>query len=426
MQEHDIAGIDIVVVNLYPFEATVEHGSVTDAEIVEQIDIGGPTLIRSAAKNFTDVLVVVDPDDYSEVQQRLVANQIDLDFRRSMAAKAFRRIADHDVAISDYMSSTDLNEVASFSYQRKIELRYGENPHQKAAFYVDRYPVAGTIASFEQHQGKELSYNNLADADAALNCVFQFDQPACVIVKHGNPCGVSCGLNPIEAYRLAFRSDPTSAFGGIIAFNRSLTPELAKEIIGNQFVEVLIGTDLERGTTSEVAKRKQVRLLTVDRPRDLAERVMDFKPVGGGLLVQTKDSEKLQSDSLRTVTDREPTKSELNDLEFAWLVAKHVKSNAIVFAKDQATVGVGAGQMNRVLSAKIARMRAEEEGLLGEGAVMASDAFFPFRDSIDAAADAGITAVIQPGGSIRDDEVIAAADQHNVAMVFTGTRHFKH
>ncbi len=435
MQQHDIAAIDLVVVNLYPFEATIARDDCTLPMAIENIDIGGPTMLRAAAKNHADVTVLIDPADYGRVLEQIEANGgVDDATRFDLAVKTFEHTAHYDGAIANYLGKrADNGDMSTFSrtfnsqFHKKQDMRYGENPHQKAAFYVEGQLESGTISAAVQLQGKELSYNNIADTDAALECVKAFpESPACVIVKHANPCGVATADNLLAAYDLAFQTDPTSAFGGIIAFNRELDAETAKAIIERQFVEVIIAPKVSDEARAAVAQKANVRLLAcgefVKKPADS----LDFKRVNGGLLVQDRDDALVQTDELKVVTDTAPSDEQMQDLLFAWRVAKFVKSNAIVYAKNQQTVGIGAGQMSRVVSSRIAGIKAEDAGLVVPGAVMASDAFFPFRDGLDAAAEAGIKAVIQPGGSMRDDEVIAAANEHGIAMVFTGMRHFRH
>ncbi|MDT0619092.1 bifunctional phosphoribosylaminoimidazolecarboxamide formyltransferase/IMP cyclohydrolase [Salinisphaera sp. P385] len=436
MAEHGIEPIDLVVVNLYPFADTIARPDCPFADAIENIDIGGPTLIRAAAKNHAFVTVAVDPDDYPALLDAIRAHDggIPTDQRVALAGKAFAHTAGYDDAIADYLGriSPDGGREpfpATFNrqYQRKAILRYGENPHQAAAFYHDARPAAGSLAGAEQLQGKALSYNNLADADAALACIraFDGDAPACVIVKHANPCGVATGRDQEDAYRRAFATDPVSAFGGIIAFNGELDGPAAQAIVDNQFAEVIIAPAVNQAARQALAGKKNVRVLQTGWP-GTAAAALTFKPISGGLLVQDDDIPLLDETSLQTATARAPTEQEHADLLFAWRVAKYVKSNAIVYARNGQTVGIGAGQMSRVDSARIAGIKAGEAGLEVPGAVMASDAFFPFRDGIDAAARAGIKAVIQPGGSIRDDEVIAAADEAGIAMLLTGMRHFRH
>ena len=424
--------IDLVVVNLYPFAATIQRPDCTDELAIENIDIGGPTMVRAAAKNHADVLVVVQPEDYDKVVQGMSGNSIDLSMRRAFALKAFRHTAQYDATVAGYLGADEaLPDSLTLTFDKIDDMRYGENPHQRAGFYREVggagkvANAAGTIAGYEQLQGKALSYNNIADTDAALECVAEFSEPACVIVKHANPCGVGLGANLLQAYEKAFATDPTSAFGGIIAFNRQLDAEVLKVILDRQFVEVVIAPTVAAAAAEIARQKKNVRLLSCGE-RSGAGRGMEYKRVGGGLLLQDADEVCLDESALQVVTKAQPTPQQMADLHFAWKVAWFTKSNAIVYARDGQTIGVGAGQMSRVISAKIAGLKAAEEGLSVPGAVMASDAFFPFRDGIDAAAEAGISAVIQPGGSMRDDEVIGAADEQGLAMVFTGIRHFRH
>ncbi|MCG8610388.1 MAG: bifunctional phosphoribosylaminoimidazolecarboxamide formyltransferase/IMP cyclohydrolase, partial [Pseudomonadales bacterium] len=435
MAEHNIAPIDMVVVNLYPFEATIARPDCDLPMAIENIDIGGPTMVRSAAKNHQDVAIVVDALDYDSILEELKNNQSALSYQRrfDLAVKAFEHTSAYDGAIANYLGlKVSDNESDTFprtfntQYVKAQDMRYGENPHQRAAFYVERNPAEASVATAVQIQGKALSYNNVADTDAAFECVKPFADPACVIVKHANPCGVAIGADIDQAYDLAYATDPTSAFGGIIAFNRELDGSTAQKIIERQFVEVIIAPSISEDAKAVVASKQNVRLLESGAIN--SERVpgFDYKRVNGGLLVQDRDLGMVDHSALQMVTERAPTEQELNDLLFAWEVAKFVKSNAIVYAKNGRTIGVGAGQMSRVYSAKIAGIKAGDEGLEVKGSVMASDAFFPFRDGIDAAAAAGITAVIQPGGSMRDQEVIDAANEHGIAMVFTGMRHFRH
>jgi len=437
MAEHGIAPIDLLVLNLYPFESVTARCDCTLADAVENIDIGGPAMLRSAAKNFARVAVATSPDQYDALLAELAANdgQLSAAKRFELSVAAFNRVAQYDAAISNYLSAvTDTSAAVpvrdeypaqmNSSFIKVMDLRYGENPHQSGVFYRDLYPVPGTLATFVQLQGKELSYNNLADADAAWECVRQFEVPACVIVKHANPCGVAVAADVGAAYEMAYNTDPTSAFGGILAFNRTLDAATARTILDRQFVEVLIAPDYEPAALEYATKKANVRVLRI--PAGDARNNYDTKRIGSGLLIQSADNRGMSADELKTVTQRAPTAAELRDLLFAWRVAKYVKSNAIVYARDERTIGVGAGQMSRVYSARIAGIKAADAGLVVPGSVMASDAFFPFRDGLDAAAEAGITAVIQPGGSMRDAEVIAAADEHGIAMVFTGVRHFRH
>lgn len=430
MEANDIAPIDLIVVNLYPFAATIARDDCTDDMAIENIDIGGPAMVRSGAKNHASVLTVTDPADYDEVIQALVASAIDAAMQRAYAVKAFRHTAQYDATVAEYLGANELMpDSLTLTYTKADELRYGENPHQRAAFYRDSGPSGvGTIANYQQLQGKELSYNNIADTDAALECVKVFDTPACVIVKHANPCGVGVAASIDEAYDKAFATDPTSAFGGIIAFNQQLTGTLLERILAQQFVEVVIAPSVDASAVEVAKQKKNVRLLTCGDWSSLAGStgIREIKRVGGGLLVQDADSLCLDDNALRVVSKVAPTEAQMQDLMFAWKVAWFTKSNAIVYARGLQTIGVGAGQMSRVVSAKIAGLKAAEEGLSVPGSVMASDAFFPFRDGIDAAAEAGIAAVIQPGGSMRDQEVVDAADEHGIAMVFTGVRHFRH
>ncbi|AXK72674.1 bifunctional phosphoribosylaminoimidazolecarboxamide formyltransferase/IMP cyclohydrolase PurH [Lysobacter sp. TY2-98] len=438
MAQHGIGAIDLLVLNLYPFEKVSADPSSTLENIVENIDIGGPAMLRSAAKNFARVAVATDPSQYDGIVAELDAHDgaLSAATRFALSVAAFNRVAQYDACISDYLSAiTDIAEGGTVerspfpqqnngSFIKVMDLRYGENPHQLGAFYRDLYPVPGTLATFTQLQGKELSYNNLADADAAWECVRQFENTACVIVKHANPCGVAEGASCADTYEAAYATDPTSAFGGIIAFNRKLDGATAKTILDRQFVEVLIAPDYDDDALAYAKKKANVRVLRI--PHGDGRNNMDVKRVGSGLLMQTADIREVTRDELKVVTRLAPTEAQMADLLFAWRVAKFVKSNAIVYAKDHRTIGVGAGQMSRVYSARIAGIKAVDAGLVVPGSVMASDAFFPFRDGIDAAAEAGIKAVIQPGGSMRDAEVIAAADEHGLAMVFTGIRHFRH
>ncbi len=439
MTEHGIDAIDMVVVNLYPFEATVAKPDCDLASAIENIDIGGPTMVRSAAKNHAWVSIVVDANDYGRVAEEIkTEGGTSIKTRFDLALKAFEHTAKYDGMIANYLGTVNLEtdqlsteERSDFprtfnsQWQLSQAMRYGENPHQKAAFYVDPKATEASVATARQLQGKELSFNNVADTDAALECVKAFEAPACVIVKHANPCGVAVGNDILEAYTKAFKTDPTSAFGGIIAFNQRLDGATAKTIVDKQFVEVIIAPEVSPEAVEAVSAKKNVRLLECGY-WEKAVPGFDYKKVNGGLLVQDRDLGMISSEEFKTVTKRAPSEQELTDLMFAWKVGKFVKSNAIVYAKDGMTMGVGAGQMSRVYSAKIACIKAADEDLKIEGSVMASDAFFPFRDGLDQAAEAGVTAVIQPGGSMRDDEVIAAADEHGIAMVLTGMRHFRH
>ncbi|WP_417604498.1 bifunctional phosphoribosylaminoimidazolecarboxamide formyltransferase/IMP cyclohydrolase [Oceanimonas baumannii] len=438
MNEHGIAPIDMVVVNLYPFANTVAKADCSLEDAIENIDIGGPTMVRAAAKNHNDVAIVVNASDYDRLLTELDANGNSLNqaTRFSLAIAAFEHTAQYDGMIANYFGTmvpayhqsaedSKFPRTVNYQFTKKQDLRYGENSHQSAAFYVENNVDEASVATATQLQGKELSYNNIADTDAALECVKEFDEPACVIVKHANPCGVALGGSLLEAYDRAYQTDPTSAFGGIIAFNRELDAATASAIIERQFVEVIIAPSISAEAKAAVADKKNVRLLECGQWNNQTQG-LDIKRVNGGILVQDRDQGMVDLADLKVVSKRQPTEEELKDLLFCWKVAKFVKSNAIVYAKDSQTIGVGAGQMSRVYSAKIAGIKAADEGLQVEGSVMASDAFFPFRDGIDAAAAAGISCVIQPGGSMRDEEVIQAADEHGMAMVFTGMRHFRH
>ncbi|EHH1173648.1 bifunctional phosphoribosylaminoimidazolecarboxamide formyltransferase/IMP cyclohydrolase [Vibrio parahaemolyticus] len=441
MAKHGINPIDMVVVNLYPFAETVAKDGCTLADAVENIDIGGPTMVRSAAKNHKDVTIVVNASDYDRVIAEMDANDksLTLETRFDLAIAAFEHTAAYDGMIANYFGTMvpsygenkEGDEESKFprtfnqQFEKKQDMRYGENSHQAAAFYVEANPQEASVSTARQIQGKALSYNNIADTDAALECVKEFNEPACVIVKHANPCGVALGKDILEAYNRAYQTDPTSAFGGIIAFNQELDAETATAIVERQFVEVIIAPSVSTEAIEVVAAKKNVRLLECGE-WSTNTTGFDVKRVNGGLLVQDRDQGMVSLDDLKVVSKRQPTEEELKDALFCWKVAKYVKSNAIVYAKGDMTIGVGAGQMSRVYSAKIAGIKAADEGLEVAGSVMASDAFFPFRDGIDAAAEAGIKCVIQPGGSMRDDEVIAAADEHGMAMIFTGMRHFRH
>ncbi len=434
MREHGIEPIDLLAVNLYPFAATVARPDCTYDDAVENIDIGGPAMVRAAAKNHASVTVVVDPADYRALLDELAANQgaTDTAIRQMLAAKAFAHTAQYDAMVSAYFTGVIAAESPTFpddlnlSFRKRLDLRYGENPHQRAAFYADSRAIGASVGAASQLQGKELSYNNIADSDTALECVRQFEAPACVIVKHANPCGVAVAETAVAAYERAYRTDPTSAFGGIIAFNRELTGEAARAILDRQFVEVILAPAISSEAKSVLAVKGDVRLLEVGDLRTPVSQLFEYKSIAGGLLVQTRDVASVRLQDLRVVTRRIPTAAELEDLQFAWRVVKYVKSNAIVCAKEGATIGIGAGQMSRVVSSRIAALKSRDEGLSLEGASAASDAFFPFRDGLDVLAELGIRSVIQPGGSKRDAEVIAAADEHGMAMVFTDTRHFRH
>ena len=434
MAQHGIGAIDLLVLNLYPFAQVSANPASSFADVIENIDIGGPAMLRSAAKNFARVAVATDPAQYAGIVAELNANAgtLSAKTRFDLAVAAFNNVAFYDACISNFLSAKqDDGSQAQFSAQangnfvKVMDLRYGENPHQQAAFYRDLWPAPGSLATFTQLQGKELSYNNIADSDAAWECVRQFDAPACVIVKHANPCGVAVGVACGDAYELAYATDPTSAFGGILAFNTKLDAATCKAILDRQFVEVLIAPDYDDAALDYARKKANVRVLRIPMAKP-SPGFIDTRRVGSGMLMQTADDRVVTRDELKVVTRLAPSEAQFGDLLFAWKVAKFVKSNAIVYAKDSRTIGVGAGQMSRVYSARIAGIKAQDAGLQVEGSVMASDAFFPFRDGIDAAAQAGIKAVIQPGGSMRDSEVIAAADEHGIAMVFTGVRHFRH
>ncbi|HKW83141.1 MAG TPA: bifunctional phosphoribosylaminoimidazolecarboxamide formyltransferase/IMP cyclohydrolase [Burkholderiaceae bacterium] len=433
---HGIATIDLLVVNLYPFEATVAKPGCTLEDAIENIDIGGPAMVRSAAKNWSDVAVLTDASQYAGVLAELkAAGEVSRKTKFALSVAAFNRISNYDAAISDYLSSlqddghrSEFPAQSNGRFVKLQDLRYGENPHQAAAFYRDLYPAPGSLVTAQQLQGKELSYNNIADADAAWECVKSFDVPACVIVKHANPCGVAIGANPAEAYSKAFKTDSTSAYGGIIAFNVELDAAGA-ELVAKQFVEVLMAPSFSKAALEVFAAKKNTRVLQIALPAGGAAQTrnaQDVKRVSSGLLIQSADNREMTLAELKTVTTRQPTPQQLDDLLFAWKVAKYVKSNAIVFCGGGMTLGVGAGQMSRIDSARIASIKADNAGLTLQGSAVASDAFFPFRDGLDVVIDAGASCVIQPGGSMRDDEVIAAANERGIAMVLTGVRHFRH
>lgn len=432
MQQAGIPPIDMVVVNLYPFRETIRNPGCTLADAIENIDIGGPTMVRAAAKNYDHVAIVTDPADYALITHEMQSSNgaVGAETRLTLAKKAFSHTAEYDGAISNYLTAINAKgerqpfpERYTTQLCKVMDLRYGENPHQDAAFYRDAALPPGSLASFHQLQGKPLSYNNIADADAAWECVKTFEACACVIVKHANPCGVAVGTSLLETYQKAFSTDPTSAFGGIIAFNREIDVETAEAVI-KQFVEVIIAPGVSPAAAQVFASKFNIRLLTVPMGHQL--NTLEYKRVGGGLLVQTPDAVNVKPEQFKIVTKKQPTLEQIEDLLFAWRVAKFVKSNAIVFCGNGMTLGVGAGQMSRVDSTRIAAIKAQNAGLSLKGAAIASDAFFPFRDGIDVLAEAGAACVIQPGGSIRDDEVIAAADEHGLAMVLTGVRHFRH
>jgi phosphoribosylaminoimidazolecarboxamide formyltransferase/IMP cyclohydrolase len=434
MRDHGIEPIDLLAVNLYPFAATVARPDCSYDDAVENIDIGGPAMVRAAAKNHASVTVVVDPGDYRGLLDELAANQggTHIVMRQKLAAKAFAHTAQYDAMVSAYFTgaigggATTFADDLNLSFRKRLDLRYGENPHQQAAFYADPSAIGASVTQALQLQGKELSYNNIADSDTALECVRQFDAPACVIVKHGNPCGVALAGTLAAAYERAYRTDPTSAFGGIIAFNRELDAAAAAAILERQFVEVILAPGVSKEAQALLLAKDNIRVLQAGDLGKPIEQLFEYKSVAGGLLVQTRDEAAVSAQDLRVVTKRQPTPLELDDLLFAWRVGKYVKSNAIVCVKDKATVGIGAGQMSRVVSSKIAALKAQDEGLSLKAASVASDAYFPFRDGLDVIAEFGVKSVIQPGGSKRDAEVIGAADEHGIAMVFTGIRHFRH
>jgi phosphoribosylaminoimidazolecarboxamide formyltransferase/IMP cyclohydrolase len=435
LAEHDIAPIDLVAVNLYPFESGVAREDARLEDAVELIDIGGPAMLRAAAKNHAAVTAIVDPADYTPVVEELRSRRgVSAKERLRLARKVFRHTAAYDAAIAAYLDAegsadgapVELPSKLVVSFDKASDMRYGENPHQRGALYVGADAYAGTVANARQLQGRELSFINVMDADAALECVKRFEEPACVIVKHANPCGVALGRSALEAFERAYAADPTSAFGCIIALNRPLDDAVAASILERQFVEVIVAPLVGDDARARLASKRNVRVLECGEFVEPPRSSFDLRGVAGGLLVQERDAISLRLSDLKVVTQRVPDEREMRDLEFAWCVAWYVKSNAIVYARDGQSVGIGAGQASRVMSARIAGMKAEEADLEVRGAVMASDAFFPFRDGIDAAAAAGVSAVIQPGGSIRDEEVIAAADEHGMAMVFTGIRHFRH
>jgi phosphoribosylaminoimidazolecarboxamide formyltransferase/IMP cyclohydrolase len=434
LERHGIGAIDVLVVNLYPFEATTARPDCTDAEAIENIDIGGPAMLRAAAKNHEHIAVVVDHADYEPVLAAIKDGGVPPAMRRQLAIKAFSHTARYDMVVSHYLHthSTAADDWASpllQSWDLLQPLRYGENPHQRAALYRTAAHIPGSIAHARQLHGKELSFNNLVDADAAYQAVKAFDAIACVIVKHANPCGIATAATPVTAYQLAYRADPTSAYGGVIAFNRPLDQSSAEAIVGQQFAEVVIAPEVGKAALAALAKKQGIRVLEAGWPIASAaarEPSFEWKSIEGGLLMQTTDDGRVDLAAAKVVTQRQPTANELRDLKFAWTVVKYVKSNAIVLARDGATIGIGAGQPSRVMSARIAALKAEEAKLDVAGTVLASDAFFPFRDGIDAAAERGVVAVVQPGGSMRDDEVIRAADEHGMTMIFTGMRHFRH
>jgi len=430
MEENNILAIDLVVVNLYPFKETISKADVSLEEAIENIDIGGPSMVRSAAKNNKYVGVVVEPDDYPLILKEMKGNRGSLsqEMRSSLATKAFNHTANYDTVISGYLSSLteqDFPNRIFAKFQKKEVMRYGENPHQKAAFYIDETKQGNGLGNAIQLQGKQLSYNNIADTDAALECVKSFEEPTCVIIKHANPCGVATDVDITEAYQKAFDADSTSAFGGIIALNRKLEEKTAQQIIDNQFVEVIIVPGVSSSAQKILSTKENIRVLKMENMENLSSG-FKFLSVTDGLLVQEIDNGSISAKDLKIVSSREPTEKEVQDCLFAWKVCKFVKSNAIVYAKNNQTVGIGAGQMSRIDSTQIAASKAKESGFETKGCAMASDAFFPFRDGIDVAASMGISSIIQPGGSIRDDEIIEAANEANMAMIFTGMRHFRH
>ncbi len=428
MKKHGIKPIDMVVVNLYPFEETILKEGVKLDDAIENIDIGGPSMLRSSAKNFQDVAVVVDSDDYEDILAEMEENDgaISYDTKMKLSVKAFKHTARYDSLISKYLESKVEGEgfpsILNLQFEKITDLRYGENPHQKASFYENIGLNKGTLSKAKQLHGKELSYNNILDLNAALELAREFDETAAVIIKHTNPCGVAIGNNLVSTYRKARETDPLSAFGGIIGFNKNVDEETAKEI-ASTFIEAVIAPDYDESALAILKEKKNIRLLKLPNFNEKAEKEYDLRNVSGGLLLQDKDSVTLNEDNLKGVTNRQPTEKEWSAMRFAWKVAKHVKSNAIIYATNNETVGIGAGQMSRVDSSKLAAMKANKPI---QGTAMASDAFFPFRDSVDEAAKVGVTAIIQPGGSVKDEEVISAANEHNIAMVFTGIRHFKH
>ncbi|WP_412756436.1 bifunctional phosphoribosylaminoimidazolecarboxamide formyltransferase/IMP cyclohydrolase [Legionella bozemanae] len=435
LKEHSIKPIDLLVINLYPFEQTISRPDCNFNEAIENIDIGGPAMIRSAAKNHANTFVVVKPDDYPELIHYLKTQKIPSDWGFSLAKKAFAHTAAYDAAITNYLTTLDKQytpcgfpEVLTCQFNKITDLRYGENPHQQAAFYVDKNSSSGSLGAAQLLQGKQLSYNNILDADAALDCVksFSCDKPTCVIVKHANPCGIAISDSLLNAYFKAFQCDPSSAYGGIIALNQKLDGDTAKAILEKQFVEVIVAPEVSSEAKEILASKENIRVLMTGawKPDDAFR--LNMKKVDGGLLVQEHDSLSLGSYELKTVTQRKPSEQQMNDLMFAWLAVKHVKSNAIVYAKDAATIGLGGGQTSRVMSARIGLWQAEHMGFDTHGAVMASDAFIPFPDTVEIAAEGGISAIIQPGGSIRDEQIIACAEENGIIMVFTGVRHFKH
>lgn len=435
LTKHQLKPIDLLIVNLYPFEQVISQPDCDFNQAIENIDIGGPAMIRSAAKNHAHTYVIVTPEDYGQLIDYLQKKQTPKDWSFTLAKKAFAQIAAYDAAISNYLSTLDSQytpqgfpDVLTCQFTKITDLRYGENPHQQASFYADKKPPCGSLGFAQLIQGKPLSYNNILDADAALDCVKSYskEEAVCAIIKHANPCGIAMGHTALNAYLRAFQSDPVSAYGGIIALNKSLDAELAATILEKQFVEVIVVPAVSDKARNILARKSNVRVLVTGEWQEDNQFKLSLKKVDGGLLVQEHDALSLGTCELNTVTSKKPEQQQIKDLLFAWVAAKQVKSNAIVYAKDLATIGIGAGQTSRVMSARIALWQAEQREFNTQGAVMASDAFIPFPDTIELAAQAGITAIIQPGGSIRDEEMIACAEKHNIAMLFTGIRHFKH
>ncbi len=435
LEQHAIKPIDLLIVNLYPFEQVISRPDCDFNDAIENIDIGGPAMVRSAAKNHAHTYVVVTPDDYSELIHYLQTKKAPSDWRFTLAKKAFIQIAAYDAAIANYLTTLDADftpggfpDVLTCQFTKISDLRYGENPHQQAIFYADKNNAPGSLGSAHLIQGKQLSYNNILDADAALDCVKSYpnNKPICVIVKHANPCGIALGDTSLNAYLRAFQSDPTSAYGGIIAFNQTLHADTARAILEKQFVEVIIAPSVSEEAKTILASKENIRVLSTGVWQQDNEFRLNMRKVDGGLLVQEHDSLSLVTCELKIVTRKKPSEQQMNDLMFAWVAAKHVKSNAIVYAKDSATIGIGGGQTSRVMSARIGLWQMQQMGFTPKDAAMASDAFIPFTDTVEIAAQAGITAIIQPGGSIRDEQIIACAEEHGLAMVFTGTRHFKH
>lgn len=435
LKEHDINPIDLLIINLYPFEHTISKPDCHFSHAIENIDVGGPAMIRAAAKNHANTFVVVKPEDYAELSYYLQIEKAPAHWGFTLAKKAFSHTAAYDAAITNYLTTLDENytpsgfpEVLTCQFNKMADLRYGENPHQQAAFYVDKNATPGSLGSAQIIQGKALSYNNILDADAALDCIKSYacDKPVCAIIKHATPCGIAMGETTVDAYLKAFQCDPASAYGGIIAFNHPLDEHAAKTILEKQFAEVIVAPEVTHEAKKILASKENIRVLVTGFWQKESVFRLNMKKIDGGLLVQEHDSLALGSYELKTVTQNKPTKQQINDLMFSWLAVKHIKSNAIVYAKDNAIIGLGGGQTSRVMSARIGLWQAQHMGFTTQGAVMASDAFIPFPDTIEIAAEAGISAIIQPGGSIRDSQIIACAEQHEIVMVFTGIRHFKH